>query len=216
LNLPRAAVNDRCASWDLTGKRAICASKALLLPEALIDQPLQPRPVDHIVSEFFAGKHAESGAAGVCGHFRRFVQRQIGILADHRHHHAYHHLQAPQSSGLFHAFLVFCAWWVRALAVHTAPVFCELDDDEELGDAHYWLRKSKSPPCASAKRRDKGGAPAAVQTRQRDGNCRKLLSGSSTEDPCQNRLAPRLNQSLNPSQTKSSSRFLTASRKTKK
>src|ERR1019366_6971518 len=44
------------------------------------------------------------------------------------------------------------------------------------------LRKLKSPPCPSTKRRDKGGAPAAVQTRQRDGNCRKLLSGSSTED----------------------------------
>src|ERR1035437_8872550 len=27
-----------------------------------------------------------------------------------------------------------------------------------------------------------GPGPAAVQTRQRDGNCRKLLSGSSTED----------------------------------
>ncbi len=111
-------------------------SKFLLQPEAFTDQPLQPRPVDHIVGEFFAGKHAESGAAGVGGHFRRFVQRQIGILADHRHHHAYHHLQATQSSGLLHAFRVFSAWWVRALAVHTAPVFFGLDDDEVLGVAH--------------------------------------------------------------------------------
>jgi hypothetical protein len=118
---------------------------ALLQPEAFIDQALQPRPVDHIVGEFFAGKHAESGAAGVCGHFRGFVQREIGILADHRHHHAYHHLQAAQSAGLFDAFLVFCAWWVRALAVHTDPVFFGLDDDEELGDAHYRAAEVKVP-----------------------------------------------------------------------
>ena len=94
----------------------------LLQPEAFIDQPLQARPVENIVGEFFIGEHGERGAAGIRGHFRRLFERQIGILADHRHHHAHHHLQAAQSSGLVHALIVFSAWLVGRLNFHTAPV----------------------------------------------------------------------------------------------
>ena len=43
----------------------------LLQPEAFIHQALQARAVDEIVGEFFIGKHAECGPAGIRGHLRR-------------------------------------------------------------------------------------------------------------------------------------------------
>ena len=95
---------------------------ALLQPEAFIHQPLQPRTVENIVGKFFVREHAESGAAGIRGHLRRLFQRQIGILADHRHHHAHHHLQAAQSSRLLPALIVFSAWWFGTLHFDAAPV----------------------------------------------------------------------------------------------
>jgi hypothetical protein len=95
----------------------------LLQPEAFIDQPLKARAIENIVGEFFVWKHAESGAASICGHLRRLFQRQVGILADHRHHHAHHYLQAPQSAGLLHALVVFSTWLIGWLSFHTAPPF---------------------------------------------------------------------------------------------
>jgi len=92
----------------------------LLQPEAFIDQPLKARPVENIVGEFFIGEHAESGAAGICGHLRGLFQRQVGILADHRHDHAHHHLQAAESSGFVHALVVFSAQLIGWLSFHTA------------------------------------------------------------------------------------------------
>ena len=94
----------------------------LLQPEAFIHQPLKSRPVENIVGKLFIGKHAQCGATGVRGHLRRLFQRQVGILADHRHHHAHHDLQAPQSSRLVHVLIVFAAWLFGPFNFHTAPV----------------------------------------------------------------------------------------------
>ena len=97
--------------------------KFLLQPEAFIHQPLESRPVENIVSKLFIGKHAQSSATGIRGHLCRLFQRQIGILADHRHHHAHHDLQAPESSRLVRVLIVFAAWLFGSLNFHTAPVF---------------------------------------------------------------------------------------------
>src|SRR5208282_929300 len=94
----------------------------LLQPEAFIDQPLQARAVENIVGKFFVREHAERGAAGIRRHLGGLFQRQIGILADHRHHHAHHHLQATEPSRLVDAFIVFSAWLVGWLNFHSAPV----------------------------------------------------------------------------------------------
>ena len=95
----------------------------LLEPEAFIHQPLQSRPIEKIVGKLFVGKHAQSGATSIRGHLCRLFERQVGILADHRHHHAHHDLQAPQSSRLVHVLIVFAAWLFGRFDFHTAPVF---------------------------------------------------------------------------------------------
>src|SRR5258706_9641160 len=100
-----------------------CAMKFLLQPEAFIHQPLQPRPVENIVGKLFIRKHVQGGATRIRGHLRSLFQRQIGILADHRHHHAHHDLQPPQPSSLIHVLILFGTCMFRPLNVHTAPVF---------------------------------------------------------------------------------------------
>ncbi len=97
---------------------------ALLQAEAFVHEALQARPVNNVVGEFFVGKHAERRTPGIGGHLSRLFQREIGILADHRHHHAHHYLEAPQSSGFLRALIgiVFFAWWSGPLHVHANPV----------------------------------------------------------------------------------------------
>ena len=93
-------------------------------PEAFIDQALQARAVDYVVGEFLAGKHAQGGAARIGSHLRHVFRRQIWVLADHRHDHADHHLQAAPSLGLFFfpALIVLSAGLFGPLNFHAAPV----------------------------------------------------------------------------------------------
>src|SRR6267143_967405 len=164
--------------------------KFLLQPEAFIHQPLQSRPIENIVSKFFVGKHAQRGATGIRGHLRRLFQRQIGILAYHRHHHAHHDLQAPQSSRLVHVLIVFAAWLFGALDFHTAPVFFGFILWIWMLAAFPVLLQSPAPIAIVAPFARESSCPwpyTFVTTRQRYSDCRNLLTASSMEDACQSR-----------------------------
>jgi len=113
--------NARATDDDGNEGLGLTWSKLLLQPKPFIDQPLQARPVENVVSEFFVGEHGESGAAGIGGHLGRFFQGQIGILAKHRHDHTHHYLQAAQSSGFLGVLIVLFAWLVGWLSFHGAP-----------------------------------------------------------------------------------------------
>jgi hypothetical protein len=64
---------------------------------------LQPGLVEDIESQFFIGEHGEGSAFGTGDELGGFLNRQVWILADHRHDHANHDLQATNLLGfLFH------------------------------------------------------------------------------------------------------------------
>jgi hypothetical protein len=134
---PKRSNSDRLIGSCLAISPVKAGRWFLLQPEALIHQALQPWAVENIVGEFFVRKHAEGGAAGIRGHLGRLFQGQIGILADHGHHHAHHDLQAAQSSGLVVvlvlvfvpvpvpvpvAALIVLPAWFGPSNFHTAPV----------------------------------------------------------------------------------------------
>jgi len=66
---------------------------ALLKAKSLVDQALQTRFVEKIVGQFLVRKHGERGALGAGDEFRGFLDCQVGVLADDRHHHADHDLE---------------------------------------------------------------------------------------------------------------------------
>jgi len=76
---------------------------ALLQPEAFLHQPLQAGFVEEVVGEFFVGEHGEGGALGSGGQFGGFFDGEVGVLADDRHHHADHQLQAADFAGFLFA-----------------------------------------------------------------------------------------------------------------
>jgi len=55
--------------------------------EPLVHQSLQSRLVEYVVGEFFIGKHGEGGALGSGAKFGGFLDSEIRVLADDRHHH---------------------------------------------------------------------------------------------------------------------------------
>src|SRR5579862_1194932 len=93
-----------------------------LQAKAFVDQALQAGLVEEIVGEFLVGEHGESCALGAGCEFGGFFHGEIVVLADDRHHHAHHDLQAPDVSG----FLFLLAQMRRELSplpgTHSAPV----------------------------------------------------------------------------------------------
>jgi len=67
----------------------------LLQIESFLDQPLQARLVQDVVGKFLVREHGQRCALRSCRQFGSFFDRQVRVLADHRHHHADHDLQAP-------------------------------------------------------------------------------------------------------------------------
>ena len=57
-------------------------------------QALQARAIEDVVGEFFVGEHSQRGALGSGDQFGSFLYREVRVLADDRHHHADHNLQA--------------------------------------------------------------------------------------------------------------------------
>ncbi len=86
------------------GERGAKVSR-LLNAIALAHEPLQPRLVDDVVSQFFIGKHGQRGLFAVGYQLRGLVYRKAPVLADHRHHHVHHHLQAADFALLLHLLL---------------------------------------------------------------------------------------------------------------
>ena len=82
---------------------------ALVEPEAFVHEPLQSRLVQDVEGKFFVGEHAQGRSPGIRSHFRSFFHREIGILADHRHHHTHHHLQTADLASLIQTFAMFPA-----------------------------------------------------------------------------------------------------------
>jgi hypothetical protein len=75
--------------------QSIVSSRWLLLKViSLPHQPLQARPVEDVVGEFFVGEHGKGGALGAGAEFRGFFDGEVRVLANDRHHHADHDLQA--------------------------------------------------------------------------------------------------------------------------
>ena len=101
----------------------------LLQAEAFVHQPLYARAVEDIVGKLFVGKHAQGGAPGIRGHFRRLFDCEVGVLADDRHYHAHHDLEAPQSSSFFRAIIVLPACLSGWLDFHKNSRPLSLDDD---------------------------------------------------------------------------------------
>ena len=66
----------------------------LLQVETLLHKALQTGFVEDVVSKFLVGEHGQCGALGSGHQFRSFFDREVGVLADHGHHHANHDLQA--------------------------------------------------------------------------------------------------------------------------
>src|SRR6266446_3374989 len=75
----------------------------LVYAEALSHQSLQAWLVEQVVGQLLVGKHRKCSAFGASSQFCGFLQRQAGVLANYRHHHAHHHLQAAD----FPAFIFF-------------------------------------------------------------------------------------------------------------
>lgn len=78
----------------MPGNRLPALPKVLLQVKPFPHEPLQAGFVEDVVGEFFVGKHGESGALGSGHQFRSFFDGKIRVLADDRHHHVDHHLQA--------------------------------------------------------------------------------------------------------------------------
>jgi hypothetical protein len=102
---------------------SICPAVGVLLQaKAFVDQALQAGLVEDIEGEFLVGEHGESCALGAGCEFGGFFHGEIVVLADDRHHHAHHDLQAPDVSG----FLFLLAQMRRELSplpgTHSAPV----------------------------------------------------------------------------------------------
>ena len=61
--------------------------------------------VDDVVGQLFIGKHGQRGPLAVGYHLRGLIDGKAPILADHRHHHVHHHLQAADLALFLHFFL---------------------------------------------------------------------------------------------------------------
>ena len=95
----------------------------LLQPEPLVHHALQPGLVEDVKREFFPGKHGQSGAPRTRSHFGSFFHRQVRILADHRHHHADHHLQPANPARFIHLLTRKYPRWFGSLRYcHAAPL----------------------------------------------------------------------------------------------
>jgi hypothetical protein len=79
--------------------------RTLLQMESFPHEPLQAGFVDNVVGEFLVGEHSEGGALGPGHQFRGFFNSEIWVLADDRHHHVDHHLQATDLLRLLQAFV---------------------------------------------------------------------------------------------------------------
>ena len=77
------------------------ASVNLLQPESFPNQALQPRSVEQVKSKFLVGEHGERRLLRARGQFRRFFKSEVRVLADNRHNHAHHDLQAADFFGFF-------------------------------------------------------------------------------------------------------------------
>jgi hypothetical protein len=82
-------------------------------------EALQAGLVEDVEGEFLVGEHGKGGAAAVGDHFGRFVDGQVGVLADDRHHHVHHELKAANLAPLLHLLfpalpfavpLIDCVW----------------------------------------------------------------------------------------------------------
>jgi hypothetical protein len=106
----------------------IAVDNILLQPESFLHEPLQAGFVEQIEGEFFVGEHGEGGAFGSSGEFGGFFYGEVGVLADDRHHHADHHLQAADFAGFLFALLLLRHGKARFLPgllmhVHGVPFF---------------------------------------------------------------------------------------------
>src|SRR5208282_1070227 len=77
--------------------------QTLVQPEAFCHQALQARLVEQVVGQFLVGEHGQGGAFGSGSQFGGSFDGEARILADHRHHHADHQLQAADFAGFFFA-----------------------------------------------------------------------------------------------------------------
>jgi hypothetical protein len=66
----------------------------LLQVEAFAHQPLQAGPVEDVVSKFLVRKHGEGRALGSGNQFGGFFHGEVRVLADDRHDHVDHYLEA--------------------------------------------------------------------------------------------------------------------------
>jgi len=96
------------------------AIRFLLQAEALIHQSLETRFVQNVVGEFFVRKHRECGTLGTSHQLGGFFNGEVWILANHRHHHADHDLQAPDISRFLLSFASICRL-STAFQTHQAP-----------------------------------------------------------------------------------------------
>ena len=71
--------------------------------------PLQPRLVEDVVGELLVGEHGQRGAFGVGHQFGGLLHGKLLVLADDRHYHVHHHLQAAQLAAFFCLFLLLPA-----------------------------------------------------------------------------------------------------------
>src|SRR4051794_5147106 len=55
---------------------------ALLEVKSFAHQPLQARPIQDVVGEFFIGEHGKGGALGSSHQFRSLFYREVRVLAD--------------------------------------------------------------------------------------------------------------------------------------
>ena len=58
-------------------------------------QPLKTRAIEDVIGEFFVREHGKGSALSSGDEFGSFLYREVRVLADDRHHHANHNLQAP-------------------------------------------------------------------------------------------------------------------------
>jgi hypothetical protein len=77
----------------------------LLQTEPFIHQPLQARLIENVVGEFFVREHSQGGAFGAGDQFGGFFDGEVRVLADDRHHHADHYLQAADLLRLLQNFI---------------------------------------------------------------------------------------------------------------
>src|ERR1700677_3787824 len=111
--IPTTTVTCRCrCAPGSSGERSPCAWSAwlqskpcLLNAIAFAHQPLQSWFVDDVVSEFFIGKHRQRSPLGVGYQLRGLIYGKASILADHRHDHVHHHLQAADLALFLYLFL---------------------------------------------------------------------------------------------------------------